>query len=119
MAGPRLADRPHPHLRADDAECPSISPDGTEVAYKKRSTTVAGQPVWAMAVLDLATGDETLLAETRGLDDQVEWLDDDTLLYGLPRADVPGTTDVWEVDTSADAVPAVLIPGAWSPAVVQ
>ncbi|WP_456823152.1 hypothetical protein [Cellulomonas sp. P5_E12] len=102
----------------DDAECPSISPDGTEVAYKKVVDTVAGQPVWALAVLDLASGDETLLPATRGVDDQAAWLDEDTLLYGLPRADLPGTTDVWEVDTSADAVPAVLIPGAWSPAVV-
>ena len=102
----------------DDAECPSISPDRTQVAYKKVVDTVAGQPVWALAVLDLATGTETLLPATQGVDDQAAWLDDDTLLYGLSRADEPGTTDVWAVDTTPDATPAVLIPGAWSPAVV-
>ena len=60
-----------------------------------------------------------MLPATQGVDDQAEWLDDDTLLYGLPRADQPGTTDVWAVDTAADATPALLIPGAWSPAVVR
>ncbi|MEZ0447915.1 hypothetical protein [Cellulomonas sp. ICMP 17802] len=103
----------------EDAECPSISPDGTQVAYKKVVDHAAGQPVWALAVLDLASGTETLLPATKGVDDQAAWLDDDTLLYGLPREAEPGTTDVWEVDTSADSVPAVLIPGAWSPAVVR
>lgn len=112
-----LADRTLTSLR-EDAECPSISPDGTHIAYKKVLDHVGGQPVWALAVLDLASSDETLLPSTKGLDDQAAWLDDDTLLYGLPRADVPGTTDVWEVDTTADSVPAVLVPGAWSPAVV-
>jgi hypothetical protein len=102
----------------DDAECPSLSPDGTQIAYKKAVDTVNGQPVWALAVLDLATGEETPLPATRGLDDQAAWLDDDTLLYGFPRADQPGTTDVWAVDTTSDATPAVLVPGAWSPAVV-
>ena len=103
----------------DGAECPSVSPDRTKVAYKKVVDTVAGQPVWALAVLDLATGTESLLPATQGVDDQAEWLDDDTLLYGLPRADQPGTTDVWAVDTAADATPALLIPGAWSPAVAR
>lgn len=102
----------------EDAECPSISPDRSRVAYKKVVDHVSGQPVWALAVLDLGSGNETLLPATRGLDDQAAWLDDDTLLYGIPRADLPGTTDVWEVDTDATATPQVLIPGAWSPAVV-
>lgn len=112
-----LQDRTLTSVR-ESAECPSISPDRSGVAYKKVVDTVAGQPVWALAVLDLASGTETLLPATEGVDDQAEWLDDDTLLYGLPRADQPGTTDVWAVDTNSDAPPALLIPGAWSPAVV-
>ena len=41
---------------------------------------------------------ETLLAETRSVDDQVEWLDDDRLLYALPRPGSEATTsDVWQV----------------------
>lgn len=68
----------------------------------------------------LTTGDRTLLQSgPRGLDDQVEWLDDDTLIYGLPRADEPGVTDTWAVDTTAEATPRLLIEQAWSATVVR
>jgi hypothetical protein len=102
-----------------DAECPALSPDGTRVAFKV--DVDPGRPiVWQIAVQDLATGARTLLEQgPRGLDDQVEWLDDDTLLYGMPRADEPGVTDVWSVDTAADAAPELLIEQAWSPTVVR
>ncbi len=104
---------------SEDAECPALSPDGTRVAFKV-DVDPSRRIVWQLAVQDLATGDRTLLANgPRGLDDQVEWLDDDTLLYGLPRADAAGVTDVWSVDTSADASPALLIEQAWSPTVVR
>lgn len=104
---------------AADAECPSLSPDGTRIAYKKVVAGSAGQTVWALAVRELATGVETLLPATRGVDDQAEWLDDDTLLYGMPREGEAGTTDVWSVDARAGAEPVVLVPGAWSPAVAR
>lgn len=94
----------------EGAECPAVSPDRTHVAYKKVVDSRGAQTVWALAVLDLASGTETLLPATEGLDDQPEWLDDDTLLYGLPRTDEPGTTDVWSVDVAADSTPAVLVP---------
>ena len=49
----------------------------------------------------------------------MEWLDDDTLIYGMPRADEPGVTDTWAVDTTRDATPRVLIEQAWSATVVR
>lgn len=102
-----------------EAECPAVSPDRSKVAFKV--DVEAGRAVvWQLAVLDLATGERTLLkGSPRGVDDQVEWLDDDTVLFGLPRADEPGVTDVWSLDITTGAEPEVLIPQAWSPTVVR
>src|SRR4051812_9410117 len=55
----------------DNVECPSLSPDGTRIGYKK---LVGRTAVWRFHVLDLATGKETPLAEVRPVDDQLEWL---------------------------------------------
>ncbi|TDC53135.1 hypothetical protein E1212_06875 [Jiangella ureilytica] len=101
----------------DGVECPSLSPDGSRIAFKKDVDDGSGVH-WSIAVLDLASGEETVLDEERNVDDQVEWLDDDTLLYGLPRDDEPGVSDVWAVPAAGGA-PKVLIPEAWSPAVVR
>ncbi len=102
----------------DDAECPSLSPDGRTVAYKKR---LGGPPgSWRLATYDLATGEETLLAEERSVDDQVAWLDDSTVLYGLARTGAESAvSDVWAVPADGTGSPRVLIEGAWSPAVVR
>ena len=112
-----LADRTMTALQTD-AECPSLSPDGARVAYKKR---LGGRPgVWRLAVLDLTSGRETLLTETRSVDDQVEWLDGARILYALPRADdATGTSDVWVQPADGSGAPTVLIAGAASPAVVR
>jgi hypothetical protein len=99
----------------EDAECPSLSPDGTRVVYKKR----AGSPIaWRFHVLDLRTMKETALAETRTVDDQAEWLDNGDILYGLPREGT-GQSDVWVLPASGKGTPRVLVPDAWSPAVVR
>lgn len=104
-------------LRAD-VECPSLSPDGTRVAFKKHGDLPAGR--WRLAVYDLRTGTETTLAETRSVDDQAEWLDDRTVVYGLPRADAgSASSDVWAVAADGSGSPRVLVPDAWSPAVVR
>ena len=101
-----------------DAECPSLSPDGTRVAYKKIGDRRHGE--WRLAVLDLRTGKETALAEQQTVDDQVEWLDDQHVLYGVPE---PGSnaaqTDVWATPADGTGSPKLLIPHAWSPAVVR
>ena len=102
-----------------DAECPSLSPDGTKVAYKKR----LGNPtpgIWRLAVLDLATGKETLTADPRSVDDQVEWLDDTSLLYGLPRTGADATTsDVWAGAGRRHRRAKIFIEHGSSPAVVR
>jgi hypothetical protein len=100
---------------ADDVECPSLSPDETKVAYKQR---VGGPSEWRLHVRDLRTGVAPALAEQRSVDDQVEWLDDDQVLYGLPREGT-AETDVWAVPADGTGQPRLLVPNAWSPAVVR
>jgi hypothetical protein len=102
----------------EDAECPSLSPDGTRIGFKKHGELPPGR--WRLAVYNLATAKETLLAETRSVDDQVEWLDNTSVLYGLPRHAASGaaTTDVWSVPADGTGSPRVLVHDAWSPSVV-
>lgn len=92
----------------ENVECPSVSPDGTRVAYKKR---VGGPADWRITVLDLATGRETPSAETNSVDDQVEWLDNGHLLYGLRKS-------VWTVPADGSGPPRVFLAHADSPAVI-
>ena len=100
----------------DDVECPSLSPDGTRIAYK---AAVNGDPQqgWRVSVLDLATKKITPLAETRSVDDQPAWLDDRTVAYGIQRDD--GLNDVWSVPADGTGTPAVLVPEASSPAPIS
>jgi hypothetical protein len=102
-----------------DVECPSLSPDGTRVAFKRHGDLAHGQ--WHLAVYDLASGKETLLAENRSIDDQVVWLDDHTIVYGVPTRTSSGaaSADVWAVPADGSGTPKILVPNAWSPAVVR
>ncbi len=93
-----------------NVECPSLSPDGTRVAYKKKAGP--DQRGWRLHVLDLRTMKETALAERRSVDDQAEWLDDDTVLYGL-------SAQVWSVRADGGGRARKLLSDALSPAVLR
>jgi dipeptidyl aminopeptidase/acylaminoacyl peptidase len=98
----------------ENVECPSLSPDGTRLVFKKRVSASTTAP-WHLAVLDLATMHETLLAEQHSVDDQAAWLDDRTVTYAVP---VPGksTTDLWQVPADGTGTPTVLLHNGFSPA---
>jgi hypothetical protein len=100
----------------DDVECPSLSPDGTRIAFKQRND--GSVVTWHIAVLDLRTMEVTRLAETRHVDDQIEWLDDDTVLYGLQSAESAAVTDTWMVPADGTGEPQLLVPQAWSTTVI-
>ena len=98
----------------ENVECPSLSPDGTRVAFKKR--VLSRTSLWHEYVLDLRTLKETALAERHSVDDQATWLDDRTVAYALPAEGKVGTSDLWSVPADGTGKPRLLIAGASSPA---
>jgi hypothetical protein len=99
------------HSIHSNVECPSLSPDGTRIAYKK---AVSHDPtVWRFHVLDLATGHETQLSETRSIDDQLAWLDDEHVMY----ADEQQRT--WVMAANGSGIPQLWMRAADSAVVVR
>ncbi|GAA4870112.1 hypothetical protein [Kitasatospora terrestris] len=99
------------HVLAENVECPSLSPDGTRIAYKK----MLPDRSWRLTVLSLADLAQTPSAETRSVDDQAAWLDDGTLAYALPHRGRAGA-DVWTVPADGSGTPRLLAADAESPA---
>ena len=103
----------------EGVECPSFSPDGTRLVFKSR-TTEGGRFVWRLHVLELKTGTESVVNESRSVDDQAEWLDNDHVLYALPRNVAgSGTTDIWLARADGTGTPELFVPDASSPCVVR
>ncbi|MEV0663831.1 hypothetical protein ACIBI3_21650 [Actinomadura luteofluorescens] len=107
-----LASRSLRALR-QNVECPSLSPDGTRIAFKAAHDGVPGHG-WRLSVLTLATGQVTALAETRTVDDQAAWIDSRTVAYAIPRK--ADHSDVWAVPADGTGSPRVLVRDAESPA---
>ncbi|MGW2110535.1 TolB family protein [Streptomyces sp. NPDC001948] len=99
-----------------NVECPSLSPDNTRLAFKKKVSDDAAAP-WRLYVLDLRTMRETPLAEEHGVDDQAAWLDDGTLAYALPGAGGRGS-DIWTVPADGTGEPRMTVRGGSSPVAV-
>lgn len=90
-----------------NVECPSISPDGSRLAYKFRTGKT-----WRLHVLQLPSGADWALAETAHVDDQPVWLDDQTVAYSKNDGDRPG---VFAVPADGSGVPRRIVTGS-SPA---
>lgn len=74
----------------DAVECPSFSPNGKRIAFKKRT----GAAKWSPAVMDLATMKETIFDLADSVDDQIEWLNDDTLIFEVVNTPLVGPSAV-------------------------
>lgn len=107
-------DRRQVRVVAPDVECPSLSPDATRVAFKRRETGGFTWRLWTMRLDTLAAA--PIAGETRSIDDQVEWLDDRRVLYQYP--DDSGN-HVWMAETDTGRPAERFIADAWSPAVVR
>jgi len=89
----------------DRVECPSLSPDGRQIAFKSR---IGNENRWHVHVLDVATLEDHPVAEQRSVDDQVEWLDDETLVYS-------DGANVYTVPADGSGAEQLLIKDATSP----
>jgi Tol biopolymer transport system component len=98
----------------EGVECPSLSPDGTRIAFKKR--TGDG---WQLTVLDLATMKEIPLAEKEDVDDQVEWLDNEHILYQKADYDSQKRMSVFVVPADGSGEPKIFLQNATSPVVIR
>jgi hypothetical protein len=93
----------------DGVECPSVSPDGKQIAFKSR---IDGTNRWRLRVLEVATLEDHPLAESRSIDDQAEWLDDDTLVYS-------DETNVYTVAADGSGEATLLVRDAASPVALR
>ncbi|WP_328328786.1 hypothetical protein OHA70_04415 [Kribbella sp. NBC_00382] len=91
----------------ENVECPSLSPDGTRIAYKFRDGKT-----WRLHVLTLATQHDVALAETSHVDDQPAWVNDKTIAYSKQDGGGPG---VFVVPADGTGQPRKLVAGS-SPA---
>ncbi|MGW1870891.1 TolB family protein [Streptomyces mauvecolor] len=95
-----------------NVECPSLSPDGTHIAFKKRVDFGDPDVPWRLYVLDLRTMRETATGEQRSIDDQALWHGNNQLVYDLPG---DFGSDLWTVPADGTGKPRLVIPSALSP----
>ncbi len=113
--------RRHFRVVADDVECPSLSPDERHVVFKRRRARAAGWQLWAM---NLDTRESWAITEDQQeIDDQVEWLDDDRVVYGMVfGSGLPeDSLSVWltRIEPAAGKNRQLFLRSAWSPAVIR
>jgi hypothetical protein len=97
-----------------DLATEALSPDGTRLLVKRR---VGERGFWQLLVLDLATLAERALDQNdRTIDDQVEWLNDDEVVY---HDATDQGTQIWALAADGQSKPRLLVANAFSPVAVR
>jgi hypothetical protein len=95
-------------------ECPSVSPDNTRIAYKH---LIGRAGMWQLRIYDLRDqSDIPLTIETRSVDDQVDWRDNDHVMYHITGS---RGADIWVLRADNTEPPRMMRQYAYSPAVVR
>jgi hypothetical protein len=113
--------RRHMTVIHDDVECPSLSPDGRTIVFKRAAAVKGTWRLWAMR---LDSGEAwPITGEDRYIDDQAEWLDNDRVLYGLMYGEgIPeNALSIWISDVSKESGfdAKIFVRSASSPSVVR
>jgi hypothetical protein len=105
----------------EGVECPSLSPDGRHIAFKKRAAAADQRlGIWRIHVIDLATGREQVMAaEANEVDDQVEWVNNEEIVYSLPDSRASATAHLWSLRIDGSSPPRQFTRHASSPAVLR
>ena len=73
-----------------------------------------------LVLINNETGERSDLVETRSVDDQVEWVDNSTILYGVVNpeegTEAQPVLDVYALNVLDGSAPQLIIPFADSPA---
>ena len=122
-AAPRLLfrhaaiDANYNHLSLAPLDAPN-APDNRGIAYKKR--VGSGLAPWRFYALELETMIERpIAAETRSIDDQLEWLDDTHVLNGVHRSSQSAMMDVWVAPIGPGEAAQPFLSDAESPVIVR
>jgi hypothetical protein len=103
------------HVVMQGAECPSLSPDRSRIAFKKRLGGSGGW--WQLSLFDVSThAVRALSGDTESVDDQVEWLDAADLIYFRPNAEA---NIIWRLPVDSGGPPQPFVREGFSPAVVR
>jgi hypothetical protein len=90
----------------------ALSRDGRRLIVK---TATGDRGRWQIGVLDLESWQvQPLNHGTRSIDDQIEWLDDDHVVY---HDIVENGTGIWKLAINGTSAPELLVRDAYSPAV--
>ena len=84
-----------------DIECPSLSRDERHLVFKRQRRTGSGWQLWAM---DVQSRERWPITEDgQNVDDQAEWLDDQTVIYAVVGSGPPETAmSLWTSNIARD-----------------